>query len=510
MNRRGSHRAEPLKRIGISLLLCSLVAGCGARLSKAQIDALNQQSNGQGSGLAGQSNGSNQAGGTLSGSGNGSSSQVSSVASSAGQGAVGAGPGSQQAQTGSKVPGGSASGVAPSAATEGLSISSKVCQGAVSGPGVSSSEIDLGNVSTLTGPVPGLFQGAQHGIIAFATYLNSIGGICGRRVVVKSADDNFDSSQNATATQSLAGSVFAFVGSFSAFDDGGASVLQSNGIPDVGEALSSQRFNLANNFSPEPKPIGWNLAPYVYFKQKYPAAATHMAVLTENASAAVEQEGAQVAGLESIGYKFVYTENGVEPTQTNFAAEAQAMKSAGAQGVVFQGTAPFYADLAKAIQNVGIQPFPLGDYGSNAYDAAFIADAGDAANGALLTQADAMYQGEDAGSVPMVALFDKWYQATFHSAPDLFAAWAWMSGLLFVDGLNAGGSISRSALISGLGQVSSFDAGGLVAPDDPAKKIPPNCYLIIDVVKGKFVRDPVDPATGFDCANTPDYFYPKG
>lgn len=502
-------RPSWLVRGGVAFCTVSLLAGCGARLSKAQTDALNRSSGGGNSSAGVQSAGN----GLLPGGPTSSQTLVGANPTNGSPGGVAGQTAAGPVRSGGQ-PGGAnvvaSSPPSASATSQGLAVSSAVCQGLANGPGVSASEVDVGQVTTLTGPVPGLFLGAQHGIVAFADYLNSVGGICGRKLVVKTADDNFDSSQNATATQSLANSVFAFVASFSGFDDGSASVLRSDGVPDVGEAISSQRFDLPNNFSPEPMPPGWNLAPYIYFKQRYPDAATHMAVLTENASAATQEESWELAGLQSIGYKFVYNESGVEPTQTNFDAEARAMKAAGAQGVVWQATPPFYADLAKSIQNVGVQPFPLGDYGGNAYDAQFVADAGTAANGAIFEEELAMYQGEDAASVPMVGLFDKWYEALYHTTPDEFAAWAWLSGLLFVDGLNSGGGITRSALLAGLGKVTNFDGGGLVATDNPGGKKPPTCYLIIDVVNGKFVRDPIDPPTGFSCAYAPNFYYYNG
>jgi hypothetical protein len=78
--------------------------------------------------------------------------------------------------------------------------------------------------------------------------------------------------------------------------------------------------------------------------------------------------------------------------------------------------------------------------------------------------------------------------------------------MLFVEGINAGGAPTRAALQSGLSSVTAFTGGGIVATDNPAKKTPAYCYIIIDVVNGKFVRDPADPPTGFDCANTPNYY----
>jgi ABC-type branched-subunit amino acid transport system substrate-binding protein len=344
---------------------------------------------------------------------------------------------------------------------------------------------------------------------AFVSYLNAHGGICGRKVLLKIADDDLDASQNATATQSLVNSVFAMVGSDSGVDEGGASALQQSAIPDVGEALSSQRFNLPNNFSPQPEPPGVNVAPYIYFKQRFPNAITHMAVLGLNQpTAALETQGS-VQGMESLGYKFVYSDLNIEPTQSDFSADAQAMKAAGAQGLVMLAVGSFYADVARAIQEVGLQ-MPLESFSSNTYDPTFLADAGSAANGSILWSESALYQGEDAASVPMIATMDKWYEAVSGGAlPDDFAVWGWMSGLLFVEGLNAGGGLTRADLLNGLKQITSFDGDGLQSPADPANKKPPPCYVIIDVVNQKFVRDPSNPS-GFNCTGAPNFYYLNG
>jgi ABC-type branched-subunit amino acid transport system substrate-binding protein len=495
------------KSWGVMLtVLAVVVAACGSRLTSSQTAALNSSTAVVSAGnapVAGPS-GSIAPGVTTAGPNPASG---ATGGTSATGGSTGSSTGSVPITGGLPTPT-TLAATATAAATAPVRVAASVCAGPASGPGVSASEIDVGNVATLTGPVPGLFIGAQHGVTAFAAYLNSIGGICGRRLVVKAADDNLDVSQNATATQSIAGSVMAFVGSFSGDDQGGAAVLQSDGVPDIGEALSAQRFGLPNNFSPEPKPPGWNLAPYVYFKQKYPQAASHMAVLIENQATAAAEALDEDQALESIGYKFVYTDSNIEPTQTDYSADAQAMKAHGALGVVYQATAPFYAGLARAMQDAGLT-MPFANYAANAYDAAFVADAGSAANGAIIYSEEAMYQGEDAASVPMVALFDKWYEALYGAPPDLFATYGWMSGLLFIEGLNLGGGITRANLLNGLRNVTAFNAGGLVGTDSPANKKPPYCYLIIDVVKGKFVRDPVDPPTSFDCANTPDYYFAK-
>lgn len=474
--------------VALVMALSLVAAACGARLTPAQIAAINSTGNaGGGSGISSNATG----GGVVAG--NASVGSTTTVVSGGSASATS----SHSAGSGSSAP----------ASIPGLSVASSVCRGPASGPGVSSSEVDVGMVTTLTGPVPGLFAGALHGIQAFAAYLNSVGGICGRKFVVKSADDNLDASQNQSATQSLVNSVLGFVGSFSGVDQGSASVLQANpDVPDVGEALSSQRFNLPNNFSPAPQGIAVDLAPWVYYKQKYPGAITNMAAMSVNQATDQAETQAAVQGLESIGYKFTYTDYNVELSQTDFSSDAQAMKSAGVQGLLFIATAAFYAEVAKAIQNAGLH-LTLPVYNANAYDPNLIPDAGSAADGIITYSPTLMYAGEDASSSPIVALFDRWYNAVSGgSRPDLYGVWGWMSGMLFVDGLNAGGGITRANLMNGLKQVTSFDAGGLQSVANPVGKQGPACYLIIDVSNQKFVRDPSDPATGLNCTDAPDWY----
>ena len=482
------------RRAGVVLLaaLSLLAADCGARLTPAEIAALNNAGTGT-SGGSGVATGGNATATTLAG---------QTATGPAGASGGGAGP-SGGGSTGGGSTGGGSSG---SGAIAGLSVANSVCKGPASGPGISPTEVDLGMVTTETGPIPGLETGSIDSMNAFVAYLNSVGGICGRKVVLKIADDNLDASQNATATQSLVNSVFAMVGSDSGVDQGGASVLQQSGIPDIGEALSSQRFDLPNNFSPQPEPPGVDLAPYLYFKSRFPQAITHMAVLSLNQSTALFETQDAMAGLQSIGYKFVYQDLNIEPTQTDFSADAQAMKSAGAQGILFLALGSYYADVARAVQAAGLN-MPFADYSSNAYDPTFLSQSGTAANGAVLWGEDALYQGEDAGSSPVVATFDKWYKAiSGGQLPNDFAVWGWMSGMLFVDGLNAGGGLTRTNLLNGLKQVTSFDAGGLQSAANPAGKKPPPCYVVIDVTNQKFVRDAANPS-GFNCTDAPNFYY---
>ena len=76
----------------------------------------------------------------------------------------------------------------------------------------------FGNVSIITGPVPGLFQGAPDGVRAYFDYINSLGGVNGRKMVLDAQDDAFLGTQNLANTKTDVANDFAMVGSFSLFD----------------------------------------------------------------------------------------------------------------------------------------------------------------------------------------------------------------------------------------------------------------------------------------------------
>src|SRR4029077_17161223 len=85
----------------------------------------------------------------------------------------------------------------------GVAASTLPCGAPSSAPGVSPTTITVGSISTLTGPVPGLGAGAQAAIRAYAAYANANGGVCGRKVVVKTADDAYDNAQGRSKYQEM-------------------------------------------------------------------------------------------------------------------------------------------------------------------------------------------------------------------------------------------------------------------------------------------------------------------
>jgi hypothetical protein len=159
--------------------------------------------------------------------------------------------------------------------------------------------------------------------------------------------------------------------------------------------------------------------------------------------------------------------------------------------------------MAKAMkqQNFSV---PFANWGANAYDPAFVtSDAAPATTGAILDQQLAMYGGED--NIPEVQLFNKWLkQVDPGRKPDIFAAFGWESGRLFVQALTAAGpKPTRAGVTAELKKIDNFDGNGMLAAAGPASKRPSSCFMVINVQNGKFTR--ADPPSGFIC-NQGDYF----
>ena len=92
--------------------------------------------------------------------------------------------------------------------------------GGATDKGVTANSITVGNITSISGVAPGLTQSAQQATQAWAAYVNSQGGICGRMIKVQTFDDGNDAGQNYAEASQACSSDFAMVGNASGFDDG--------------------------------------------------------------------------------------------------------------------------------------------------------------------------------------------------------------------------------------------------------------------------------------------------
>ncbi len=376
--------------------------------------------------------------------------------------------------------------------------------------GVTANSVTVGNVSTLS---LGLFKGAPVGAQAYADYVNSSGGVNGRRIVVTSSDDEFQGAPNHQATQAAVASDFALVGSFSLEDSYGAAVLAANPtVSNVSVGLSQKASDLPNTFSVSPVRYGWQLGGLQYFKQKYPSYITHTGALISSEPAAQQTWTAEQQAMAILGYKVV-SDPSYTVTQSDFTQDVIAMKNAGVKILFMEQSPENYA--AALMQNLSQQNFhPIVVLGTGGYSEEFVPHSGGPANadGVWLDQDTALYLGEDASTIPVVKTFQHWVQvASPGFKPDLYTLYGWLSAELFVQALNkAGSDPSRGSLLQQLGKITSFTGEGLIGEVNPVAKTPSGCYIIARVVSGTFKRmddPPTSSSTlGFRCG---EFFYAK-
>jgi len=89
------------------------------------------------------------------------------------------------------------------------------CPGAAAEDGVSKNKILFGQVAALSGPAQALGQGMREGLLAAFDEANRAGGISGRKLALKSADDGYEPEKTIEATKKIIteDKVFALVGS---------------------------------------------------------------------------------------------------------------------------------------------------------------------------------------------------------------------------------------------------------------------------------------------------------
>jgi branched-chain amino acid transport system substrate-binding protein len=378
--------------------------------------------------------------------------------------------------------------------------------------GLTATTVNVGNVSTLTA---GLFKGAPVGLQAYADYVNSQGGVNGRKIVVDGADDGYaNGANNKALTQADVAKDFAMVGSFSLNDSYGGQVLAVNpAVPNVTVSLSTFTNNLPNTFSPAPTPGGWQLGPLTYFQKKFPSDSDHVGALVADQPSAIAAFAGEKLAMAHLGLKLVYDPT-FEITTTDFTPYVVNMEKAGVKILYIEQMPENYA--AAVIKAMNQQNFhPIVVLGASTYSEALVGAAGgpSAVNGDFLEQPYSLYLGEDT-TLPAADLFLKWVQtASPGFKPDLYTLYGWISGELFVQALRAAGkNPTRGSVLQALRSINTYSAGNLIAGVNPAGKVPASCYIVAQYVAGKFTRVD-DPAIngssgGYRCDQP--YYYPPG
>ena len=366
--------------------------------------------------------------------------------------------------------------------------------------GLTSSTINIAEIADLSGPVPGLFQGALYGTEAWAAYVNANGGIDGRKVVLNLKDSALSCPTFTNDIASVVNTSFASVGTEAIFDGCGAATFKAHSdFPDIQAGIVTPTlFPLPNVFDVEPLPAGGITTTYQYVKDKFPSAITATAGIYGSAATASYNEESNAA--KAIGFKYLYA-RGIGDAETNFTADILRMKADGIKVVDMQ--VADYTKVADFLQQAEQQDFhPDAVVSAVSYDPGFFQILGSADASSLVIGLQVSLYLDPNSAIANVQNLNKYLAIVHPGAKGTeYAVEAFASGLLFQQAMAAAGANpTRSSVISAIDNIHSFDAGGMIGPSDPGTKVPAVCEVIAGVHDGAFVR--VTPASGFECNGT--------
>lgn len=394
---------------------------------------------------------------------------------------------SPDATTPEGAPTGAQGGAGPQSAT-------LPCAAPSSETGVDDSTITLGAISTQQGPVPGLGATMAAGARAYVEYQNSIGGVCGRQIVLQTGDDAFDNGQNRAVVSDLSRRVLGFAGSFGLADGGGADVIESGNIPYTGLYSTETMSLVSSMFSARP-PFADPSQPIAKYEYLYAQGVRSAALVYTAADQARHQmQDIERPQMEAAGITIATTQE-VPLSTLSFDSTARAVANSGADYMLFLSDASYSASMARSMEDTGYElkyEEYLTGYGSN-----YIELAGGAAEGT--TSWIPSLPDEDPEVVPAQGLYHEWMSFVAPDLrPDIFSAAAWASMEAFMTALqNLPGPITRTAVVDALRAIGTFDAGGLLGPVNFGAKENLGCLIGMQVREGRWTR--LTPEQGFLC-----------
>ena len=383
---------------------------------------------------------------------------------------------------------------------------------AASTTGVTNKSVTVGNVSIISGPVPGLFEGAPIGVKAYFAYINSKGGVNGRKLLVDSKDDAFSGQQNETETQEAVGQRLRHGRELLALRrlrlqaagrrSGRARRL---GDPRPDHQCAAQRLQ-----RPAPA-VGRSLGPLTYYKKHFPKD-MNVGTIVSNVASALAQWAGRGGRPRARGLQDRLRATTSTRRASDFTTDVINMRNDHVNAVDL--TALDWQVGADFVQNAAAQGWHPGLIfsGGPIYADQFIAHAGGpaATNGIQIGQVQALYLGQDAKNLPADKLFLKYVQKVMPSwTPDLFTLYGWASAQLFVQALQAAGpNPTRGSVLAQLKKITSFDAerplgAGQSGPEEAGQLL---CDAPDQERTSTCGRSP--PSRRFSCNTT--YFYASG
>jgi ABC-type branched-subunit amino acid transport system substrate-binding protein len=397
---------------------------------------------------------------------------------------------------------------------------------AASDIGITDDTIRIAVIADVDQPVrQGVFQGSVDGVRAAAKYINQQGGIAGRKLQVDFIDSRLSPDEARSALVRACEEDFAIVGTTAIFmtnvepmvncvDKAGA----ATGLPDISvlqteaaQQCSPVSFSIIVNSidcatadSAEPL-VTVGVGHVEYLLEKYKDLHGVWIIPSDLKSTIRASlpavKAAQEAGIESDGE---YQKSALS-TQAEFTPIMQAVKEAGST-YVYQGLEYKSAlQIRNEAKIQGVDTVKAWECNVSCYDQRFLEEGGEDVEGQYVW----------IQFVPFNEAKQNKGLATFLKAiggadeADGFAAQAWAATLFFRDAANAvveadgENGLTRARFLEEAEKIHDFTADGMLGPIDVGGRKVVDCFVLLQVKKGKFVRVFPKKKGTVDCASEP-------
>jgi ABC-type branched-subunit amino acid transport system substrate-binding protein len=356
--------------------------------------------------------------------------------------------------------------------------------------GVSDTEIRVGGLAALTGPLGDQYAPIFDGAQAYFDMINDQGGVNGRKIkVVAKLDDATDATRNASQARALVeqNHVFAVVPVASPIFAGGKYLAEHN-IPTFGWHINPE----------------WSLGPslfgqdgsFIDFTGTFPfygylgknIGAKKVAIIAYNVSQSKDCATGAEKSFKKYGFDVAFNDSSVGFGTTNLDADVQRMKEANVDTVTTCMDVSGNTLLSKTLRRAGLanvkQFWPTG------YDQQALSQFADLYEGVYFRSGFVPFE-EASMSPGMTQFLDEMKKRKPNTKLSDVVVAGWINADLFVTGLKAAGKdLTRQKVIDSLNVISDYTANQLEGPVDwrvqHTAPNPSDCDSFLQVQHGKF------------------------
>jgi ABC-type branched-subunit amino acid transport system substrate-binding protein len=342
----------------------------------------------------------------------------------------------------------------------------------------------------------------------FAAWCNARGGIDGRHIVVDKRDAALTNVK--PRMQESCQQDFMMVGGGAVFDQDGVEMRLKCLLPDIAGYVVSPKARASDLLvQPVPNPVDvLAIGDAKYLAKKYPDSTKAYGTLVGDIDATKVTGAQHEEALDALGWKKVYSGTYPAAGPSSWAQYAAAIKSAGVKGLVWEGEPENLAHLLQELHNQGVKLDWIRT-DANHYDQSLIQIAGPALadKNVYVYSSFEPFEGASPDSPT-----GQYLQAFKDYKPNgknrtYLGLQAWSAWLLFAKAAKAcGNDLTRGCVYKNAKAETSWDGGGLHAPQDLTGKNPQGCFVLEQATPSGFKLIKVNPNNGiFNCS--PDNVY---